>query len=172
VVAGGIDREMGAGSLPGAVAQPAWLPGGGILTAAQDRGESALWIAGQPADGRWVGKDASVVGWYSVARSGVRAGDAASAQQTPAEGVLLNLEPGNKRQLTNLNREWLGVVPRARGEKFVVATEAGTEVDCWLMKPTAYEDGKSYPLILNVHGGPFGQYGEPFLDEFQVYAAA
>lgn len=172
IVAGGIDREMGAGSLPGAVAQPAWLPGGGILTAAQDRGETSLWIAGQPADGRWVGKDASVLGWYSVDRSGARAVIAASSQQAPAEVFLVNLESGNKRQLTHFNREWMEVVPRAVGEKFVVATEAGTEVDCWLMKPTSFEAGKQYPLVLNVHGGPFGQYGEPFFDEFQVYAAA
>jgi dipeptidyl aminopeptidase/acylaminoacyl peptidase len=27
-------------------------------------------------------------------------------------------------------------------------------------------------VLLNVHGGPFGQYGETFFDEFQVYAGA
>jgi dipeptidyl aminopeptidase/acylaminoacyl peptidase len=27
-------------------------------------------------------------------------------------------------------------------------------------------------VLLNIHGGPFGQYGENFFDEFQVYAAA
>ncbi|MDP8955809.1 MAG: prolyl oligopeptidase family serine peptidase, partial [Actinomycetota bacterium] len=27
-----------------------------------------------------------------------------------------------------------------------------------------------YPMLLNVHGGPFTQYGNKFFDEFQVYA--
>jgi len=57
-------------------------------------------------------------------------------------------------------------------EKIVVPTAAGTEVDCWLMKPARFADGKQYPLILNIHGVPFGQYGETFFDEFQVYSGA
>ena len=169
---GGIDREMGAGALPGAVAQPAWLPGGGILTVAEDRGESALWLAGLPGEGRWVGRSQSVTGWYSVDRTGTKAAIVSASQQTPGEVFVVNLETGSRTQVTNLNREWMQVVPRAHGEKFTVPTDSGTEVDFWLMKPAAFEEGQRYPLLLNVHGGPFGQYGEGFFDEFQVYAAA
>lgn len=169
---GGIDREMGVGALPGAVAQPAWLPGGGILTTAEDRGEKALWLAGSPEGGRWLARDISIATWYSVDRAGMRAAITASTQDSPAEVFLVNLESGNKQQLTHMNREWSEVVKLQRAEKFTVATESGTEVDCWLMKPAGFEEGRSYPLVLNVHGGPFGQYGETFFDEFQVYAGA
>lgn len=168
---GGLDREMGAGALPGAVAQPKWLPGGGILTVAADRGESSIWIGGS-AEGRWVAKDASMVGWYSVDHAGVRAAVTGSSQQGPAEAFLVNLESGAKKRLTDFNRSFCEDVGLQRGEKIAVQTEAGTEVDCWLMKPAGFEEGKAYPLILNVHGGPFGQYGETFFDEFQIYAAA
>ena len=169
---GGLDREMGAGGLPGAVAQPRWLPGGGILSVAADRGEASLWIGGGAADGRWVAKDASMVGWYSVDAAGVRAAVVAGSQQRPSELFLVNLESGTKKQLTDFNAAFRDEVDLQLGEKFVVRTESGTEVDCWLMKPAGFEVGKSYPLILNVHGGPFGQYGETFFDEFQIYAAA
>ncbi len=169
---GGLDREMGAGGLPGAVAQPRWLPGGGIMTVAADRGEASIWIGGGAADGRWVAKDASMVGWYSVDAAGVRASVSCGAQQRPAELFAVNLESGAKRQLTDFNSAFREEVDLQLGEKFMVHTEAGTEVDCWLVKPVGFEEGKAYPLILNVHGGPFGQYGETFFDEFQIYASA
>jgi dipeptidyl aminopeptidase/acylaminoacyl peptidase len=38
------------------------------------------------------------------------------------------------------------------------------------MKPAGARSGIRYPLLLNVHGGPFTQYGNGFFDEFQVEA--
>ncbi|MBK6317319.1 MAG: S9 family peptidase [Dehalococcoidia bacterium] len=169
---GRIDREMGAGGLPGAVAQPNWLRGGGILTVAADRGESSLWLAGSAADGRWVAREPAMTAWYSVDRAGLRAAVVSSTQLSPSELSVVNLETGARRQLTHFNAGWRDEVDLASAEKFVVGTAAGTEVDCWLMKPHGFESGKQYPLMLNVHGGPFGQYGETFFDEFQIYAAA
>ena len=170
--AGGIDRDMGAGGLPGAVAQPKWLPGGGLLTLASDRGESSLWVAGTPSDGRWVAKDATLATWYSADRAGVRAVLARSGQSAPAEVTLVNLETGSTKQLTNFNAAFNAEVSLQHAEKFAVTTDSGGEVDCWLMKPFGFQEGKSYPLLLSIHGGPFGQYGENFFDEFQVYAGA
>jgi dipeptidyl aminopeptidase/acylaminoacyl peptidase len=40
------------------------------------------------------------------------------------------------------------------------------------MRPAGFVDGRRYPVVLNIHGGPFGQFGETFFDEFQVYAGA
>ena len=40
------------------------------------------------------------------------------------------------------------------------------------MRPAGLEEGKRYPVLLNIHGGPFTQYGNRFFDEFQVYAGA
>src|SRR5262249_61166220 len=31
---------------------------------------------------------------------------------------------------------------------------------------------RRYPAVVNLHGGPFGQYGWTFFDEFQVQAGA
>lgn len=169
---GGLDREMGAGGLPGAVARPKWLPGGGLLTIAADRGDASLWIGGGPADGRWVAKERAIATWYSADTAGIRAALTSSRQDAPAELAVVNLESGARTQLTDFNAELRAEVELASADKFVVATESGTEVDCWLMKPYGFEEDKSYPLILCVHGGPFGQFGETFFDEFQIYAGA
>ena len=57
-------------------------------------------------------------------------------------------------------------------ERFTAVSKDGTEVDAWLVRPDGFEQGKRYPVLLNVHGGPFTQYGTGFFDEFQVYAGA
>jgi dipeptidyl aminopeptidase/acylaminoacyl peptidase len=40
------------------------------------------------------------------------------------------------------------------------------------MRPEGFEARRKYPVLLNVHGGPFTQYGEFFFDEAQMQAAA
>ena len=58
-------------------------------------------------------------------------------------------------------------------EHFTAATTDGTgEIDAWIMRPVDFDETKRYPVLLNVHGGPFAQYGEHFFDEFQMQAAA
>jgi dipeptidyl aminopeptidase/acylaminoacyl peptidase len=74
--------------------------------------------------------------------------------------------------LVRLNDAFASEVNLSSAEHFVVETAPGTEIDCWIMKPSGFESGKAYPLLLNVHGGPFTQYGETFFDEFQVYCGA
>ena len=43
-------------------------------------------------------------------------------------------------------------------------------MEAWLARPAGFEEGKRYPVLLNIHGGPFTQYGTGFFDETQVYA--
>ena len=57
----------------------------------------------------------------------------------------------------------------APAERFTAISTDGSEVDAWIMRPAGFEPGRTYPALLNIHGGPFGQYGNEFFDEFQVY---
>ena len=59
----------------------------------------------------------------------------------------------------------------AAPERFVFE-RAGFTVEGWTMKPVGFTEGRRYPALLNIHGGPHAQYGVGFFDEFQVYAAA
>ena len=43
-------------------------------------------------------------------------------------------------------------------------------MEAWIARPAGFEEGKTYPALLNIHGGPFTQYGNGFFDETQVYA--
>ncbi len=42
----------------------------------------------------------------------------------------------------------------------------------WLVKPPSFDPAKKYPLLLEIHGGPFASYGPSFAAELQLYAAA
>ena len=62
-------------------------------------------------------------------------------------------------------------VEASEPERFTAVSADGSEVEAWIIRPLGFEEGR-YPLLLNVHGGPFAQYGNRFLDEFQVQAGA
>ena len=42
----------------------------------------------------------------------------------------------------------------------------------WVIKPPDFDAAKKYPLILEIHGGPFAAYGPNYATELQLYAAA
>ncbi len=42
----------------------------------------------------------------------------------------------------------------------------------WIVKPPGFDAAKKYPLLLEIHGGPFASYGPDFAAEIQLYAAA
>lgn len=39
------------------------------------------------------------------------------------------------------------------------------------MKPNTYKDGATFPLILEVHGGPHAMYAHTYFHEFQMLTA-
>ena len=51
-------------------------------------------------------------------------------------------------------------------------TDGSDEIDAWIMRPADFDENRSYPVLLNVHGGPFTQYGEYYFDEAQMQAGA
>ena len=94
-----------------------------------------------------------------------------SSVDHPAE--LYVLRDGAETQLTHLSDAYVRTIKPLPWEHFTVPTAGGSlEVDAWIMRPADFDESKTYPLILNVHGGPHTQYGEIFFDEAQFQAAA
>src|SRR5205807_779353 len=46
------------------------------------------------------------------------------------------------------------------------------KIQGWIMKPPGFDPSKRYPLILEIHGGPFANYGDRFDLEIQLMAAS
>ena len=81
------------------------------------------------------------------------------------------LDGKNERQLTRLNQKLWGQLELQGVERFTYKGADGWDVDGFLVKPLGWQEGRKYPMILSVHGGPAGQYGVDWYQEFQVYAA-
>jgi dipeptidyl aminopeptidase/acylaminoacyl peptidase len=44
-------------------------------------------------------------------------------------------------------------------------------IDAWAALPPGFDAAKKYPLILEIHGGPYAAYGPVFSTDVQLYAA-
>ena len=55
-------------------------------------------------------------------------------------------------------------------EKLTFVNDNNIEIDGWVLKPVDFKEGKLYPGILDIHGGPKTVYGEVFFHEMQYWA--
>ena len=46
------------------------------------------------------------------------------------------------------------------------------KIQGWVVTPPGFDASKKYPMILEIHGGPFASYGSVYSAEIQAYAAA
>ena len=46
------------------------------------------------------------------------------------------------------------------------------EIQGWVVTPPDFDPAKKYPLVLEIHGGPFAAYGPNYASELQLFAAA
>jgi len=90
----------------------------------------------------------------------------------PADLALL--QPGKQpRVLTDLNSDLMGQREMARVERMTWASSHdGLEIEGWIMKPPGFDPKQTYPMILEIHGGPHSAYGPNYSTEAQLYAAA
>lgn len=93
-----------------------------------------------------------------------------STPTDPGELYVCEADGANERRLTSLNAEWLEEVEPSRPEELWATSADGTKIQGWLMRPPSWDGSSLTPLILEIHGGPHGQYGNGFFHEFQVLA--
>lgn len=89
---------------------------------------------------------------------------------TPGD-VWIRDADGEMRRITHISNEWRGRVALSEPEPFRVTSADGIEVHGWVLKPPGFDREKKYPLLLEIHGGPFGMYTESLMHEFQTLAA-
>nr|WP_263324653.1 S9 family peptidase [Neobacillus sp. Marseille-Q6967] len=80
-------------------------------------------------------------------------------------------ESGTVEKLTDVNGEFLQNVTLSKPEAIEFEGAEGWKVHGWLMKPVGFEEGKKYPMVLEIHGGPHMMYGNSYMNEFQILAA-
>ncbi len=109
-------------------------------------------------------------GEFSVAANGAVAFTSGTGQRPSDVSIARG---GRSRQLTHLNEgllanKTLGAVQPLK----VTSSFDQRPIDAWLVLPPDFDRNKKYPLVLEIHGGPFSAYGPVFSTDNQLYAAA
>lgn len=110
-------------------------------------------------------------GSYTVAGNG----RFAFTHTTPAHPADLAVgQRGSEAQrVTRLNEDLLAHKKLAQVEElWWESSYDGRPIHGWIATPPDFDPAKKYPLMLEIHGGPFSNYGPRFSTEVQFYAAA
>ncbi len=150
--------------------QPRWLDATTLVGTAEDRGETHVMRV--TTDGAAPVK--LTAGPISVKGMDTRGGTVAYCAGAVDEVAdVFVLSDGEPRRLTSFAARFRVTVEPLTWERFAVpCTDGSDEIDAWIMRPAGFDPTATYPVILNVHGGPHTQYGETFFDEAQFQAAA
>jgi dipeptidyl aminopeptidase/acylaminoacyl peptidase len=150
-----------------------WLPTGALQFSADVGGRAGLFRV--DADGKQPPRE--LVGGrrrssgFSYDGAGQTVAYVSTSLTRPTELFVANADGSNERKLTAFNDALNADVAWSDAERFTYKSVGGLEIEAWLMKPYGYTEGKKYPVVLYIHGGPHSAYGEGWFDEFQNLAA-
>lgn len=109
-------------------------------------------------------------GEFTVSGKGTVAYSGGSADDLPE--VYLARD-GKAQRLTDLNSEFLKDVSLGKlAELPVKSSVDGRSIGAWELLPPNFDAAKKYPLILEIHGGPYASYGPTFAADYELYSAA
>ena len=150
-----------------------WLPAGDIAVWADIGGSSALYMV-NPRDGQLresLGGRRKMNG-FSFDGAGRQVAYVSTSVNKPTELYIAGADGKGERRVTSFNDALNKDVAWSDAERFTYKSVGDLEIEGWLMKPFGYVEGRKYPLVLYIHGGPHSQYGEQWFDETQNLAAA
>jgi dipeptidyl aminopeptidase/acylaminoacyl peptidase len=126
----------------------------------------ALPVDGAPA--RQVSLGEGYLGNVTFSPSAGRLSFTHETPEEPPEVYISAVDPFEMRRITEINQ----MVPRppmGRTELLRWKSTGGFEIEGLLTYPVGYEAGRTYPLILNVHGGPAGAFVQRFTGGPGIY---
>jgi dipeptidyl aminopeptidase/acylaminoacyl peptidase len=92
----------------------------------------------------------------------------------PAEVFRANADGSVITPITHINDAFLRTFALKAAESFTYEGAGGAAVQAWIIKPSTFKDGRKYPLMYLVHGGPQGAWTDAWTYRWnaQVFASA
>jgi len=161
------------------VMRPRWAPdGSGIYFLYDDEGNTKL--GHYTLDGRLttllgdVGGGESAYGGggsFSISRNG-RVAFTYTTPHIPGDIAAATLSNPAPRAVTAVNAGLLAGKRLGDVEEIWYPSRLDqTPIHGWIIKPPDFDPSRRYPLILEIHGGPFANYGDRFDLEKQMWAS-
>jgi len=169
----GGQKKLWAGNLPSSPANIIWAPDGtGVYYRMEENGEANLYFVPLAGTPKRISKGGQVMNGFSVSRAGQVAATVTSAYR-PAVLVTFNLQkPDVVKELVDVNADVLGDIKLGEQEELRFKAPDGLDLQGWLIKPADFEAGKTYPMVLWIHGGPWSMYALGFNWGWQNFAAS
>jgi dipeptidyl aminopeptidase/acylaminoacyl peptidase len=163
----GLDRTWNPYPSPGA---PKWLDDSSVLGVVEDRGNAHLYRV--PTNGapiELVSRGDQIIRSFDHASGTIAM--AVSLVDRPSELVVQRGLTDTATTVSDATRSFCAIAKPVTPERFTAGDHA---IDAWVFLPPNYDPGRvaEYPLLLNIHGGPFTQYANGFNDEAQVQSSA
>ena len=145
--------------------------GSGIYFDTENQGSRNVQLASMNGGVRPVTTGVHVLTMDSVSKDMVAAGTVTDSDH-PAEVVRYSLSrPADITQLSNVNAGLVAGKKLAKTEEIGYTSTGNTKVQGWVVKPPDFDATRKYPLILEIHGGPFSMYNVGFNYMWQNFAA-
>jgi len=93
---------------------------------------------------------------------------------SPAELYSVSPDGGDIRKITSINAEKIAAARMGDYEQLTFRGWNDETVYCYIVKPADFKQGKKYPVVVLIHGGPQGSFGNTFHYRWnpQAYAGA
>ena len=109
---------------------------------------------------------------YNATPDGSRIAAIISAQTLIGDVAVVDVaRPMHVNLITHVNDDLFKDIRQSEPEEIWYKSFDGKNVQGWILKPPDFDPSKKYPLILEIHGGPHGAYGNTYTHEFQWMAA-
>ncbi|MCI0338423.1 MAG: S9 family peptidase [Acidobacteria bacterium] len=151
----------------------------GLYFSSSDQGNTSLYFIS--LDGNMkrlvnnVGSTTSAYGSggaFTVARNGAFA-ITQTRPNNPGDIVAGNVSDAKVKVLTAINEDLFANRKLGEVEEiWYTSSKDNRKIQGWIIKPPGFDPSKKYPLILEIHGGPFADYGDRFDLEKQLMAAS
>ncbi len=163
LVSGDLDRDVAAMHWKG--------DSRSVFFTAQDRGTMNVHRADVDGGSSAVTQGEFVLSLTSMTLDGLAVGTLAGPHE-PGDVVAVHMDrPDRIRRLTRVNADALDGVDLGDVEEIWYESTGGAEVQGWIVKPSDFDPGQRYPLILHIHGGPHAMYSVAFSYPYQNFAA-
>lgn len=91
----------------------------------------------------------------------------------PAELAVTQRGHDTADKITDLNGDLFSNVQLGEVEEiWYTSSVDGIDLHGWIVKPPNYDPDRTYPLLVEIHGGPISNYGDRFSPEIQLFASA
>ena len=159
--------------------RPAWTPdGSGLLCLLADQGDTQIALVSLDGTMKVLTGNVGTAGLafsygasFAIAKTGTLTFPYSSVN-IPGDIAVASLENPKPRIVTGVNDDLfpdrtLGSVE----EIWYTSSLDQRRIHGWILKPPGFDPSRKYPLILQIHGGPFAYYGAKFSLNMQISAA-